>query len=1031
MQPRILKMQNFGPFINETVDFGDFQEAGLFLISGKTGAGKTTIFDGMTFALFGETSGQLRSGKEMRSMFATPLEETVVTFTFEHQDFLYEIERYPEQEVLKKRGEGTRTQAMKVRLTIYKNGEVQRQYSKRGEVDQFIKELLHLDAKQFFQIILLPQGEFRNFLIASSSEKEKLLRNLFGTELYQRLNDWLNQQKKALEQGLSKQQHQMEAITARFQWQKEAIQAVSINETLQLWEAEMQELVQLQQKEEKELLLMKEKEKQAEKKLYEAKDLAKALIEYEKLKADQTKFAEMKPDIDLMNGRYQRLLWIEKQESLLKNLDDCQQERQKIAENITCLEEELAQNKQAIEQWQGKMAQIETQRQLVTEQEKIIQRLEDLLPQAEAVQSLLNQKQKVDQFIQEISSEKTSIKNQLVELATEITDKEKQLNKRQDLQQKEIQLIQGKNLVTSWSDLRNACDNLENKINELIETDRLREIEIEQFNQQLIIAEEQLKQVRSKNAKMQIARLQLLLVDGEACPVCGSTEHHHEQAESYSSEEIQQSEVELTEIEEQVKQLERVIQQKIFESSSDQQTELTIELSRKQDRSKEIFGECEALFETKIATTPLAILEEEEGKFQEEKAQLEQAEIDKNLLMKQQMNLQTKEADLQEKLQEYQVEQQQIVTKLTILQEQMQQRSYAELKDELEELQRSNTNNKTEILTYEEQGESLRLSQASLAEAHKQQKQNLQTLANRKDNYQKELNKSIEDSDFEITEEQIRHEINELWELTDLKRQLEEYQQNCQFVSQRLDELSDIANQEVPNIPLLEEAFQQAEEKVENCQKTIIHYEERVRHNQTLFDELHELVQDSRERIDELSQLEQLFKTMNGDNPERISIERYVLQSFLTEILEVANQRLIKLTRGRYQFLLNEEKGSYRSSTGLEINIFDDNAGMSRRAHTLSGGESFIAALALALSLADVIQNRSGGIAIEALFIDEGFGSLDEESLEMAMEALELIENEGRLIGIISHVRELKDRVQQQLIVETNGSGQSHIKTRI
>jgi exonuclease SbcC len=212
-------------------------------------------------------------------------------------------------------------------------------------------------------------------------------------------------------------------------------------------------------------------------------------------------------------------------------------------------------------------------------------------------------------------------------------------------------------------------------------------------------------------------------------------------------------------------------------------------------------------------------------------------------------------------------------------------------------------------------------------------------------------------------------------------------------------------------------------------QTQIIQQEETLQSNRQLLQELQTLTLQSAEQVAEMSQLQQLSQTLNGDNPEKISIERYVLQSFLAEILAVANQRLSKLTRGRYQFLLANKKGSYRSSTGLEINIYDDNAGMSRRAHTLSGGESFIAALAL--SLADVIQNRAGGIAIEALFIDEGFGSLDEESLEMAMEALEIIENEGRMIGIISHVRELKDRIQQQLIVQTNGSGQSHIKSQV
>ncbi len=158
MKPKKLKLKNFGPFINETVDFSRLTEAPLFLISGKTGAGKTTIFDGITFALFGETSGRLRSGKEMRSLFATPEEETSVTFSFEHQQMNYEIERKPEQVLAKRKGNGTKKQAAKVTLTIFDGkGKEIKQITKRTEADQLIRELMNLDAKQFSQIVLLPK----------------------------------------------------------------------------------------------------------------------------------------------------------------------------------------------------------------------------------------------------------------------------------------------------------------------------------------------------------------------------------------------------------------------------------------------------------------------------------------------------------------------------------------------------------------------------------------------------------------------------------------------------------------------------------------------------------------------------------------------------------------------------------------------------------------------------------------------------------------------------------------------------------
>ena len=222
-----------------------------------------------------------------------------------------------------------------------------------------------------------------------------------------------------------------------------------------------------------------------------------------------------------------------------------------------------------------------------------------------------------------------------------------------------------------------------------------------------------------------------------------------------------------------------------------------------------------------------------------------------------------------------------------------------------------------------------------------------------------------------------------------------------------------------------------SETAVEQLQEQVIRGKEQIKQNQRLLEELQIIYQQNTKQLEKISHLQQLSEVINGENEKKTSLERYVLQRFLTEILEVANVRLARLTRGRYQFELADKVGSYRSSTGLEIDIYDDNAGSLRRAHTLSGGESFIAALALAISLADVIQNRSGGIEIEALFIDEGFGSLDEESLEMAMEALEMIENEGRMIGIISHVRELRERILQQVVVQTDGSGQSKIRTKL
>lgn len=181
-----------------------------------------------------------------------------------------------------------------------------------------------------------------------------------------------------------------------------------------------------------------------------------------------------------------------------------------------------------------------------------------------------------------------------------------------------------------------------------------------------------------------------------------------------------------------------------------------------------------------------------------------------------------------------------------------------------------------------------------------------------------------------------------------------------------------------------------------------------------------------------LNQLTQLAAAVNGKNDRRLTLERYVLQSYLIEVLEYANEYYFAdLTNGRYQFDINQTTGSYATKTGLEINIYDNDADEFRSVDTLSGGETFLASLAIALSLAEVIQNKAGGIRIDALFIDEGFGSLDEETLEKAMEALHKLERSGRIIGIISHVESMKQEIQQQLKVIKRGDGQSELKYQL
>ena len=241
MQPIRLSLVNFGPYEETTIDFSDFYAQSLFLITGKTGAGKTTIFDGMSYALYGQTSGRQRQGKEMRSNFADPKIKTKVTFEFKQKNQRYIIEREPEQRVKKQRSEGFTNQASKVTLTVFdEEGEEVNQLTKQRDVGIFLDDLLKLNQEQFTQIVMLPQGEFKQFLSADSNDKENVLRKLFNTYFYRDIAQSIKEQKKIWEKELGSKQQELRIGLSHLEWdetyQEKIALAVTVEDILSLYE---------------------------------------------------------------------------------------------------------------------------------------------------------------------------------------------------------------------------------------------------------------------------------------------------------------------------------------------------------------------------------------------------------------------------------------------------------------------------------------------------------------------------------------------------------------------------------------------------------------------------------------------------------------------------------------------------------------------------------------------------------------------------------------------------------------------------
>lgn len=1041
MQPKSLQMKNFGPFIDEKLDFSQLQAGGLFLISGKTGAGKTTIFDGMTFALFGETSGNLRSGKEMRSMFASPTEETSVTFTFEHQRFTYQIQRKPEQTLAKKRGDGVTNQTAKVQLTIFDaDGKEKKQISKRTEVDAFIKDLLQLDAKQFFQIMMLPQGEFRNFLIASSNEKERVLRNLFGTEMYQQFNEWLKEQVKAQSRKLEQQQLVASQIMERFEWEEEQ-EVLTVAECLTLWGQDLEkQQIQLQQLLQRKDQTMQEM-KAAQEAFYRAKEIENARIERQGLQEKARELHAKKTEIAQKKAQLNQLVWALEHQEIMQQKEERVKEAQQAAQQINETKQQLQEIQQQQISWQDQRSLIDGIKKKQEAASQKVQRIQQQIPLAQRTQAQQEEVAQLEKAAQQQTTELTKINQAQASAKTQAQHLAEEIDTLRGFQAEAVKLVETQAQVEKWQQAKMLFHEAEQKAGEQQQIHSELVLEQQQLTASLLELQKTLKQETSQNARMQIARLRLLLEENEPCPVCGSLDHPNTQEHTTyriediiaSEQRLEQTQEKLTKIQQQVSANQTLQEQATLRISEWQATSAAalkqVELAW--TAVQQAFAALQPIESQEAITeeTTVAELKKRQSFNQQKAASYEEAQKKHQAVNEQLATFNESYQQVSEQVKKAQEARQLAEGKLASLQEQLAGATYEQLQADLGETNGLLMEYTQQIEADARQEAQINEQQAILSEKLKNLQQFFEEKQAAKTKAEQRLTQRLQEAG--MTEETMRDLIAQAPQTTVLSEEIKTYEQETAFVQQRLALLdAQLKEQATIDLNQLETAYLQLQTVMEELQQETVRKQEKVNGNQRLFDELQVIYQQNVEELAQLGQLQQLAETINGENVKKTSLERYVLQQFLTEILEVANERLARLTRGRYQFELADKVGSYRSSTGLEIDIYDDNAGQVRRAHTLSGGESFIAALALAISLADVIQQRAGGIEIEALFIDEGFGSLDEESLEMAMEALEMIENEGRMIGIISHVRELRARILQQVFVETNGSGQSRIRIK-
>ncbi|KRK80933.1 AAA family ATPase [Companilactobacillus nodensis] len=1038
MKPLQLELNYFGPYKDQKIDFTKFNDFPVFLISGKTGAGKTTIFDAMCFALFGGTSGNDRQAKQMRSDFAKVDNETSVKFRFEHQGKTYQIVRSPEQEVLKKRGEGTRTQPADVTLTIFdESGKAIDEYKKVNAVTTYIHNLLQLTREQFSEIVLLPQGQFRKFLMANSDDKEKVLRDIFGTSLY---SNWASE----LKNKLKKQQQQNSDASKKLNTYQQQLtwdglsedEITSLNPQMAVDKQAEQEKVQLRQKTE----------------LKNQFDTAKSNLTAAQTAENNGKTLDKNyADLEILNKKLTNL------EAESETIDN-KRELVKTLDWIQTLESDARQLKSAQEQVK---TGTDTVNKLTTEKQLLDQKLKQV---EETVKSLGDQKNVAEQRKNEIITltDKKTVYEQVAETESKLT---KVQNKLADAKSADEQFTKQ---ISALSDQQDQLSNSGERLPELLSlgaklSDQQRDLneilkQAKSVSEQHHKVETQTETIATKQKELddqvvdyeslhnnylkldsdwaseQIALLSKKLIAGTPCPVCGSTEHPAPAPVNT-----------ITVTEEQVK--------KAKQASDDANTKLAtvktqLDSLQEQlvDSQTELKNDSEALKQSlheKLAITYTdqsdlqTQLQDYQAKLdnqqKENDAQKSKVQHDKSLLEDVKKDLGTATADQKEQNQETSKIEHQVLQLQTQLKDQKNQ--LADNFDNLDELENYLNKIIQKQAEYEKNNESankllvetnnkISASNSSLNSEQRYVADAQAKVAQYHESLTSEMTQKWNKPDFE----QLNNLLSELSKLSSLRTDINNFeQQKSELSGQITTTKKNIADKPRPDLSVLSEATTAAQAKVNELETKYYDLDSLIKDNNKLVKQMTELLAQVKEQQTALAELQQLSSVTNGNGAQKLSLERFVLQTYLQKVLVLGNSRLQQLTNGRYQFQLDESVGTHRNGTGLEINVYDDNAGKIRSVHTLSGGESFIAALSLALALAEVIQNQSGGIKIDALFIDEGFGSLDEDALSMAMEALQTVEGQSRMIGIISHVRELEDQLPAQLQVTPNGDGTSKI----
>lgn len=899
-------MSAFGPYAGEVkVDFAQLGERGLYLITGDTGAGKTTIFDGIAFALYGEASGNNRESDMFRSKYAKEETPTFVELEFQYRNEVYRVRRNPEYLRPAKKGKGLTTEKADAQLE-YPDGKI---ITKSKEVTKAVVELIGLDRGQFTQIAMIAQGDFLKLLFAKTEDRSKIFREIFHTKEYQILQERLKTMSGTL-------RIEYEQLTKSIQQYKTEIHSDderkdnTVEETLQF-------LACLIEDEKKTILECD----------YNLECLEEQIAGIQKAigKAENQKRAEQ----ELVRINEELAVWISRMseiEEVLKAEEKRQPEREKLALDIAGSEEKLSLYEEAdhiLEQKTKAEAQTSA---LKKEREDLKEKKENGTGKLQKIKELLVQYQDLDARCVRLEQEEQKVKEE----KAKVRNFQKVLVEYRELAKR----------------LKNAQEDYQKGNAESI---RIRKI-FEQMEQNFLDG--------------QAGILAEHLEEGAPCPVCGAT-HHPNPAK------IQES----TCTEEELKRIkeknQKLSDQVFLLSEKAGKTKGQLEEKKKQleETCKELFGEIPQSISSSLEER-VQCLHIQESTINEQRKRANQAIQQKKILEEQNEKGESYLKKWDEMLEEKERRYHEMERECAILTERYEKAisvlSYTSKKDALQALEKK-----------KDQKNALDLAYRSAEEQYRTTKETIQSKTAKIQTLQEQLD-GFQDSKY---------------------AELLEQQQSC---------------------------MQKKREILLKKEKTVTDYQMNKR--------VENAIQGQFEKLQNVEEQWKMVKTLsntangNVSGKEKIMLETYIQMSHFNRIIARANTRFMMMSGGQYELKRRETAENLRSQSGLELDVIDHYNGSIRSVRTLSGGESFQASLALALGLSDEIQSEAGGIQLDAMFIDEGFGSLDEETLDQAVKALLNLADGNRLVGIISHVAELKERIEKQIVVTKQKSDGSTVK---